>query len=368
MRRLEHRGVLADVGTGRDAETADHARGEVGQDVAVQVGQHEHVPLVRPLDETHAGRVDEVLPGIDVRVLLGDLAEDRQEQPIGVLHDVGLRHAVDPLAPVVARVFERVADDALGAELAHRLDRDAGALADLLVLQAVEVRDDLVGLLRVGGVLDAGVQVLGVLADDDDVDVVEARPYAGVGLARAQAGVEVELVAQRHVDRAEPGADRRGDRALDGDTVATDRVDRLLRERSAGRLHDVNAGFLHIPVERRSDGAGRGLEYSPSCLGQFGPGAITGNEGHAVRGHNNSPGLVDPPARLSEPGRPLFRPSFQPLDPANGVTAASTAMATASAASTTTSACLPRTTRDPAARGRNSNRNAAAAANPAAMT
>ena len=81
-----------------------------------------------------------------------------------------------------------------------------------------------------GFVLDAGVEVLGVLADDDDVDVVEPGAHAGVGLARPHAGVEVELVAQRDVDRAEAGADRRRDRALERQPGPSYGLDRLLRE------------------------------------------------------------------------------------------------------------------------------------------
>ena len=38
---------------------------------------------------------------------------------------------------------------------------------------------------RAGLVLDAGVEILGVLADDDEIDVVVAGADAGVGLARA---------------------------------------------------------------------------------------------------------------------------------------------------------------------------------------
>ena len=60
-------------------------------------------------------------------------------------------------------------------------------------------------LRRVGGaglVLDAGIQILGVLADDDEVDALVARAHPGVALARPHAGVEPELVAQGDVDGA----------------------------------------------------------------------------------------------------------------------------------------------------------------------
>ena len=54
--------------------------------------------------------------------------------------------------------------------------------------------------------LDAGVEVLGVLAHDHQVDVVVARTGARDRERRAQARVEVELLADRDVDAAEAGA------------------------------------------------------------------------------------------------------------------------------------------------------------------
>src|SRR5882724_3630036 len=43
-------GVSPDIGAGRDAETADEARGEIADDVAVEVREDEHVELLGPLD------------------------------------------------------------------------------------------------------------------------------------------------------------------------------------------------------------------------------------------------------------------------------------------------------------------------------
>src|SRR6266516_3643237 len=54
-------------------------------------------------------------------------------------------------------------------------------------------------LLRLGRpllVLDAHVQVLGVLANDHEVDVREAGSDSWVGLARPHLGVEVEALAE----------------------------------------------------------------------------------------------------------------------------------------------------------------------------
>ena len=79
------------LASGRDAEAADEAGGQVADDVAVEVGQHEDVELLRPLDEPHAERVDEILARLDVGVVARDLAEDGEEEPVRVLHDVRLR-------------------------------------------------------------------------------------------------------------------------------------------------------------------------------------------------------------------------------------------------------------------------------------
>ena len=157
-----------------------------------------------------------------------------------------------------------------------------------LRLELVQLGDHVLRVVGAGLVLDAGVQVLGVLAHDHEVDVVVARAHARVRLAGAQAGVEAELVAQRDVDRAEAGADRRRDRAFQRDLVRLDRRERLLRQRRAGLLHHVDARLAHVPVELD---AGR-LEHPAGRLGQLGAGAVARNQGHAV-GHPGSEG-TDP--------------------------------------------------------------------------
>src|SRR5215213_3077566 len=151
-------------------------------------------------------------------------------------------------------------------------------LADL---GAVEVLDELaqaLGLLRVLLELDPRVQVLGVLAHDHEVGLGEAGAHALVGLARPDAGVQVELLAQQHVDGAEAGADRRRRRALDPDPVALDRLERAIGEGVALVAVDVLAGRLLVPGELD---AGR-LEHAASRLRQLGTGAVTRDEGDFV--------------------------------------------------------------------------------------
>ena len=79
-------------------------------------------------------------------------------------------------------------------------------------LQALDdARDDLV--------LEPGVEVLGVLADDDQVDAGEAARHARQVADRPQVRVEIERLAQADVDAGEAFADRRRHRPLQRDLV-----------------------------------------------------------------------------------------------------------------------------------------------------
>ena len=116
-------------------------------------------------------------------VVGGDRPAALEEQAVGQLHDVGLVDGRDLVAAVGDGVLEREAGDPLGGGAGDDLDALRGIRAD--------------------HVLDAGVEVLGVLADDDEVDVLVARLEALDRSRRAQVGVQVERLAQGHVDAAE---------------------------------------------------------------------------------------------------------------------------------------------------------------------
>src|SRR5581483_11324224 len=168
---------------------------------------------------------------------------------------------------------------ALGAGAADRLHRDAGAGCDLLALERVQLGDDAIRVGRPGLVLDAGVEVFGVLAHDHEIDAVVPGPDARVRLAGAEAGVEAELVPERDVDRPEARSDRRRDRSFDGDLVRLDRRERLFRQRRPRRLHHLDAGLADVPFEVH---AGR-FENPARGLRELGAGAVAGDEGDAVR-------------------------------------------------------------------------------------
>ena len=93
--------------------------------------------------------------------------------------------------------------------------------------------DQLLDFGRAGFPLDADVNVFGVLAEDDDVHalgMLHGRRHAGEIAHGPHAGVEIEHLAQGHVERADAAADRRRQRALDGDAEVADGLDGVLRQ------------------------------------------------------------------------------------------------------------------------------------------
>src|SRR5262249_36762108 len=87
--------------------------------------------------------------------------------------------------------------------------------------------------------LDAAVDVFGVLAEDDHVDLVGplVRRLDALEEAHgADAGVQVEADAQVDVDAAEATANRRRQRALQPDRVVLERLERVVGKVEAALL------------------------------------------------------------------------------------------------------------------------------------
>ena len=123
-------------------------------------------------------------------------------------------------------------------------------------------------------VLEADVQAFEVLADQHEVDVVVAA--AGNQRARgAHVRVQLELLAQPHVHRAEAAADRRGERALQGEARAPDAVEQRRRQRIADLGDGGVAAFLDVPRERAMPSASRIGDHR---FGDLGSDAVAGNE------------------------------------------------------------------------------------------
>jgi len=203
-----------------------------------------------------------------VRESSGNAANRFQKQPVTELHDVGLVDGGDAPAVLAAGVRERELRDSRGG----------GCRDDLQALD--DAWDD--------DVLESGVQILGVLAHDDEIDAGESRGDAGQVGDRPDIGKEVELLAQRDVDARKALADRSGARSLEGDRVTRDRVEQIARQRLSGLVERRDSGVLAVPGDA---GAG-GVEDRDHRGSHFGPDPVTGNECECVRRVRHAAALV----------------------------------------------------------------------------
>ena len=268
VRRLEDpvAADVVDVGPGRDADPTDLGGQGVGDVVAVEVRGGDDVEVRRTGQhllqrDVGDGVLDEELvPRLAVAVVPadGDVGEllahevvaPLAEGALGELLDVPLVHHRHGLALVVQRVLNGGPDEALGPHGRDRLDADARELSDGPAHLLAQVLGQLLGLGGTGLHLVPGVDVLGVLTEDDHVDqlgVHHRRRHAGEPAHRAQAHVEVEDLAQCHVERADAAADRRGQRALDPDEVRSEGVDRLVGEPVPCLVERLLAGQHLLP-------------------------------------------------------------------------------------------------------------------------
>src|SRR5262249_24545124 len=123
-------------------------------------------------------------------------------------------------------------------------------------------------------VLQAGIQIFRVLADDDQVDVLEAGLHAGKVLDRPQVRIQIQRLPEPDVDAAEPFRDRRRHRSLQRHLVPFDRIEQRGWQRVADLLEGDDAGVVALPGDVnagvREDVADR--------LGDFGSDAVAWNE------------------------------------------------------------------------------------------
>ena len=194
------------------------------------------------------------------------------------------------LALVRDRVLDRRAHQPLGALLGHRLDADAGSLreADLGVRFREGLPEQSRNFWSSGGALlelDAGVDVLRVLAEDHHVDLLRVLDRGGHALEpahRAQAYVEVEHLPQRDVERADAPADRRRQRALDRDEVFAAGRDGLLGQPAVEQLVRLLAGIDLHPVDLALAAVGLGdggIHDAHRGAPDVRPGAVAFDEG-----------------------------------------------------------------------------------------
>ena len=187
-------------------------------------------------------------------MFLRDFADGLEKQPVAHLHDIGLVNGVDFLPPAASRVFKGESGDARGGALGDNLQAFHDAGNDFM--------------------LEAGIEVLGVFAHDDDVHVLEARLHAGEVLHGAKIGKEIEGLAQADVNARRALGDGGGHGAFQSDAVAANGFD--------GRFLDVLARFgrfFGAPLDDLPvNGHAGGVQDALRSGSYFGADAFSGDE------------------------------------------------------------------------------------------
>eukprot|EP00050_Salpingoeca_kvevrii_P006099 m.287411 g.287411 ORF g.287411 m.287411 type:complete len:424 (+) comp11770_c0_seq1:400-1671(+) len=170
----------------------------------------------------------------------GDAVAPVLEAALGKLHDVALVDESDAAAALLEGVLDGSIDETGSALARDGLDADARRLGEADLVSntlLLEKSNDVLGILAAGSKLDAGVNVLGVLAEDDHVDIagaLDGRGDAVKVLDGAEADVEIELLAKSDVEGAEAAANWGGQGALDADEVLAVGIEGGSREPLAG--------------------------------------------------------------------------------------------------------------------------------------
>ncbi len=271
MSRFEHRvsGDVVDVRARRDADSAYLCGECIGDVVTVEIRRSHHVVIARPrqdllqecvgdhvLDDDPLGKhlpwPAFMIVGTEFR--LRHLVPPVAERALGVLHDVALVNECHTLALLLHRMPDRRAYQPCGSFLRDRLDANAARIRKTdrgseLVLQ---VGDESACFLAPGAVLDSRVDVLGVLAEHDHIHIfrpLDRGGHAGEMPDGADAGIEIQLLAQRYVERTEPSADWCRQRPLDRHQVMADGSQRIVRQPALELVLGLLAGQHLEPVD-----------------------------------------------------------------------------------------------------------------------
>lgn len=207
-----------------ETETTNETGRQVRKNITVKVGHDHDVLLVRGgvSNETETGGVNKLGRKLDIGVFSSELIGGGKEETIRDLHD---RSLVDDENFGLANglgVLKGISKDTLRGGLGNELD----------------------GLDDTGDndVLDTRVLTLGVLTNQNGVNILVGGLVADNGLARSDVGKEVESSSEGKVEGDVTLTNGSGERALEGNEVLLDRVDSVLRD--GGLTVDKNRGNI----------------------------------------------------------------------------------------------------------------------------
>ena len=305
MGGFKHGGGVGQIGPGCDAYAAHFRRECIRDIVTIEVEGGDYVVVFRPQEYLlQEGVGDHILdddavrqfyPGAGVYRFACEFAHSQIVAPLleatlGELHDVALVHQGHRAAMIVDGVLDGAADQAFGTFHGHRLDADGGGFREANLRDAhhrLQKLDDLFHFRRAGFPLHACVDVLGVLAEDHHVDplrVLDRRGYALEVTHRPQAHVEIQYLAQGHVEGTHAAGSGGGQRPLDGNDVVAQRLHGFFGQPVVGAIDPGRffAGIDFHPLDPALSAVSAGdgcIEHGAHDRCDVGPCAIALDEG-----------------------------------------------------------------------------------------
>ena len=136
--------------------------------------------------------------------------------------------------------------------------------------------DDLQALHHPGYyfVLDARVEAFRVFANHNQIDIGILRGDSRQVDDRPEVGKQLELLAQRHIDAGEASAHRSGDRSLEPDVRALDRLGQFFGNVLLVFREGLGPGGKTLPFKLYAGG----FQDTNACLYNFRPDTIAGNQ------------------------------------------------------------------------------------------
>ena len=171
------------------------------------------------------------------KFLRGQLVTPIAKRSLRKFLNVSLVHQRHHVALVFQRMNDRPPHQPLGSHRRHRLDPHAGIFAYFLrgPFQHLGIQkiNQLLRFHRAGPPFDPRVHVFGVFPEDHHVHAfrfAHRRRHAREITHRPHAGIKIQHLAQRHVQRTNAAAHRSRQRPLDRHAKIANRVHRILRQ------------------------------------------------------------------------------------------------------------------------------------------
>ena len=165
---FKHGILVANIGTACGTHTTLDLGSFIGDDIAVQIGQHEHLELVADLliHKVRGHNINVPFVGGNLRILCRDLLADGRKFAVCLLHNIGLGNNRNPLFTVLPGIFKSRSGNAAGTGIGcdlkvHRHSRQVNTLTaqNILALRILPIEHPVNPLLRNTDRPHIGVQI-----------------------------------------------------------------------------------------------------------------------------------------------------------------------------------------------------------------